>query len=111
MSWFGEPKDLIAIVIATLALIISVVTLFSQKWQQQRDAYREVYDVLMSPDLHQGRWMIVDIGEGTKKAPQRDSPEFLLIYRTLGVFSARNWSARRVVISLFRASRVGPRRA
>jgi hypothetical protein len=62
----------------------------SQARQRQRDAYRAIYDVLMSPDLHRGRWMIVDIGEGRKKVPERerDEPDFLLIYRTLGVFSA-----------------------
>ena len=61
MSWFGEPKDLIAIVIATLAVILSLVTVLIQKQQQQRDAYRQIYDVLMSPELHRGRWMIVDM--------------------------------------------------
>ena len=88
MSWFGEPKDLIAIVIATLAVILSLVTVLIQKQQQQRDAYRQIYDVLMSPELHRGRWMIVDIGKGRTQIPEPDTPEFFLIYRTLGVFDA-----------------------
>lgn len=29
MSWFGEPKDLIAIVIATLAVILSLITVLA----------------------------------------------------------------------------------
>ena len=43
-----------------------------------------------TPDLHRSRWMIVDIGEGRKEVPdrQRHEADFLLIYRTLGVFSA-----------------------
>jgi hypothetical protein len=88
MSWFGEPKDLIAIVIATLAVILSLVTVLIQKQQQQRDAYRQIYDVLMSPELHRGRWMIVDISKGRTQIPEPDTPEFFLIYRTLGVFDA-----------------------
>jgi len=31
--------------------------------------------------------MIVAIGDGRSSVPERGSPEFLLIYRTLGVFS------------------------
>ena len=93
MSWFGEPKDLIAIVIATLAVILSLVTLLIQKQQQQRDAYRQIYDVLMSPELHRGRWMIVDIGKGRTQIPEPDTSEFFLIYRTLGVFDAATYTA------------------
>jgi hypothetical protein len=88
MNWFGEPKDLIAIVIATLAVILSLVTVLIQKRQQQRDAYRQIYDILMSPELHRGRWMIVDVSKGKRPMPEPDSPEFFLIYRTLGVFDA-----------------------
>jgi hypothetical protein len=76
MSWFGEPKDLIAIVIATLAVILSLVTVLIQKQQQQRDAYRQIYDVLMPPELHRGRWMIVDIGKGRTQIPEPDTSEF-----------------------------------
>jgi hypothetical protein len=100
MSWFGEPKDLIAIVIATLAVILSLVTVLVQKGQQQRDAYRQIYDVLMSAELHRGRWMIVDIGEGKIHLPEPDSPEFFLIYRTLGVFDAlATYTRHRIVPS------------
>jgi hypothetical protein len=76
MSWFGEPKDLIAIVIATLAVILSLVTVLIQKQQQQRDAYRQIYDVLMSPELHRGRWMIVDIGKGKTRVLMRVATTF-----------------------------------
>ena len=42
MSWFGQNKDLVAIVIATLAVIVSLVTVLVQKRQQQLDAYRQI---------------------------------------------------------------------
>jgi hypothetical protein len=87
MGWFSQVKDLIGIMIATFAVILSLTTVLIQKKQQQRDAYRQVYDVLMSPELHRGRWTIVDIGKGMK-IPGRDSTEFFLVYRTLGVFDA-----------------------
>ena len=99
MSWFGEPKDLIAIMIATLAVILSLVTVLVQKRQQQRDAYRQIYDVLMSSELHRGRWMIVDIGKGKTQIPEPDSPEYFLIYRTLGVFDALATYTRHRIVS------------
>jgi len=88
MDWFTQTKDLLGIVIATLAVILSLVTVLVQKRQQQRDAYRQLYDVLMSPDLHRGRWMLVDIGNGMIQIPAPDSEQYFLIYRTLGVFDA-----------------------
>jgi hypothetical protein len=94
MSWFVQNKDLAGIMIATLAVILSLVTVLIQKRGQQRDAYRQIYDVLMSPELHRGRWVIADIGNGKIEVPDRDTPEFFLIYRTLGVFDALATYAR-----------------
>jgi hypothetical protein len=87
MSWFAQNKDLIAIVIATLAVIVSLATVLVQKRQQQLDAYRQIYDVLMSSDIHRGRWTIINIGR-TRVVPNWDSPEFYLLFRTLGVLNA-----------------------
>ena len=70
MDWFTQTKDLIGIVIATLAVVLKLVTVLVQKRKQQRDAYRQIYDVLMSPDLHRGRWTLVDIGNGKIEIPR-----------------------------------------
>jgi hypothetical protein len=48
----------------------------------------------MSPDLHRGRWAIADIGNGKIGVPDRDTPEFFLVHRTLGVFDALATYAR-----------------
>jgi hypothetical protein len=87
MSWFAQNKDFVAIIVATLAVIVSLVTVLVQRRYQQLDAYRQIYEVLMSPDIHRGRWEIIDIGR-TRKVPGWDSPELFVLFRTLGQLNA-----------------------
>ena len=71
--------------IATLAVALSLITLVLQRRQQQREAYRGLYEVLMSEQLQRGRWLIEDISM-TGHLPEDLSPDLYLIYRTLGWF-------------------------
>jgi hypothetical protein len=96
MNWFQSSKDLIAIIIAALAVVVSLVTVTLQRRQAQRAAYREIYTTLMSEDLHRGRWLIIDISK-TGIIP-KDELDFRLIYRTLGVFDNMAMFARQRVI-------------
>jgi len=96
MNWFQSSKDLIAIAIAALAVVVSLVTVILQRRQAQRAAYREIYSTLMSDDLHRGRWLIRNMSK-THIIP-KDELDFRLIYRTLGVFDNMAMFARRRVI-------------
>jgi hypothetical protein len=84
MNWFEAPKDLIAVSIAALAVVLSLITVVLQRRQQQRAAYREIYSTLMSDELHRGRWMINRISR-PEHIP-KDKLDYRLVYRTLGVF-------------------------
>jgi hypothetical protein len=83
MTWFAGVKDLLAIGIALLAVALSLITAIMQRKERQRAAYREIYTVLMSEDVHRGRWFINGIR--TPDQIPKDGPNRLLIYRTLGV--------------------------
>ena len=96
MNWFQSSKDLIAVIIATLAVALSLVTVFMQRRQEQRAAYREIYTTLMSDDLHRGRWMIRRISKASD-IPE-DDLNVRLLYRTLGVFDNMAMFARHKVI-------------
>jgi len=85
MNWFQASKDLLAIAIAALAVVVSLVTVILQRRQQQRQAYREIYSALMSEDLHRGRRLINGITEAN--GIPKDGPDSLLIFRTLGLFN------------------------
>jgi hypothetical protein len=96
MNWFQSSKDLIAIALAVLAVVVSLITVISQRRQAQREAYREIYTTLMSDDLHQGRWLIRNISK-THVLPE-DELDIRLIYRTLGVFDNMAMFVRRRVV-------------
>lgn len=81
----GSSTALISIVIATMAVALSLITLVLQRRQQQREAYRGLYEVLMSEQLQRGRWVIEDISK-TQHLPEDLSPDLYLVYRTLGWF-------------------------
>jgi hypothetical protein len=84
MTWFDKIKDLLGVSVALLAVVLSLITTVMQRKERQRAAYREIYTVLMSEDLHRGRWIISKISS-PDEIPV-DGPEQLLVYRTLGVF-------------------------
>ncbi len=88
--------NLIAIIIAALAVVVSLVTVFLQRRQEQRAAYREIYTTLMSDDLHQARWMIRKISKASDIP--KDELDVRLLYRTLGVFDNMAMFARHKVI-------------
>jgi hypothetical protein len=93
----GSYKDLLALAIATLAVVISLVTVVLQQRQQKRQAYRGLYEMLMSEQLQRGRWLIGDTGR-TGKLPEDGTSEYYEIYRTLGVFEAlAMYNERKVV--------------
>jgi hypothetical protein len=98
MNWFQSSKDLIAIIIAAVAVVVSLVTVILQRRQGQRAAYREIYTTLMSEDLHRGRWLINEISK-THVIP-KDEKDVGLIYRTLGVFDNMAMFAHQRVVPL-----------
>jgi hypothetical protein len=96
----GSSTALISLVIATTAVALSLITLIFQRRQKQREAYRGLYEVLMSEQLQRGRWLIEDISK-TQHVPEDSSPDLYLIYRTLGWFDT---------LAMFDQRRLVPRR-
>ena len=92
--------DLLSLIIATLAVVLSLITVVLRRWQQQREAYRGIYEVLMSEQLQRGRWLISEISR-SGDLPEDRSAESYLIYRTLGWFDT---------LAMYHQRRVVPRR-
>jgi hypothetical protein len=89
--------DLLSLIIATLAVVLSLITVVLQRWQQKREAYRGIYEILMSEQLQRGRWLISEISRAGD-LPEDRSPDSYLIYRTLGWFDTlAMYGQRRVV--------------
>ena len=98
MDAVGRFKDLIAIAVAAVAVVLSLTTVIIQRRQQQRDAYRQIQDVLMSEDIQRGRWMVIAIGLGDLPFPERYSADFYLLNRTLGIYDTLAMYVRRKVV-------------
>jgi hypothetical protein len=92
--------DLLSLIIATLAVVLSLITVVLQRWQQQREAYRGIYEVLMSEQLQRGRWLISEISR-PEDLPKDRSADYYLIHRTLGWFDT---------LAMYHQRRVVPRR-
>jgi hypothetical protein len=99
MSWFASSKDFLATVVAFLALLVSFTTVVLSRKQQQRTAYWDLYSVLMSDDLHRGRWLIYEIHSEDDDPNRHDDAEtYYLIYRTLGVFDNLGMFVKRKIV-------------
>jgi hypothetical protein len=96
----GSSAGLLSLIIATLAVGLSLITVALQRRQQQREAYREIYEVLMSEQLPRGRWLVSEISR-PGDLPEDRSPDFYLIYRTLGWFDT---------LAMYHQRRLVPRR-
>jgi hypothetical protein len=96
MNWFGQLKDVLGIALATLAIALSLLTVFLQRQQHQRDAYRQMYDTLMSEDLHRGRWLVNGISATT--VMPANAEDVRLVFRTLGTFDTLAMYVRHGVI-------------
>jgi hypothetical protein len=98
MQWLDRSKDLLALTIATVAVVLSLIAAVIQKRQQQRDAFRHIQDVLMSEDIQGGRWMIGEISRGKRDFPDQFSPEYYRINRALGVWDTLAMYVRRGMV-------------
>jgi hypothetical protein len=61
----GSYKDVLALAIATLAVVVSLITVVLQQRQQKREAYRGLFEMLMSEQLQRGRWLVVAIQQAS----------------------------------------------
>ena len=96
----GSSMDLLSLGIATLAVVLSLITALLQRRQQQREAYRGIYEILMSEQLQRGRWLVSEISQ-PEDLPENRSSDSYLIYRTLGWFDT---------LAMYHQRRVVPRR-
>jgi hypothetical protein len=100
MDWLDRSKEFIAIAIATLAVILSLATILIQRRQQRHYAFQQIHDVLMMPEHQRGRWLMWDVAR-SGHLPDKDSPDYYLINRTLGMLD---------LLALYTRQGVVPRR-
>jgi hypothetical protein len=97
MDFFARSKDLLAIGIAVVAVILSVVTVLIQRRQQREHAFQQIHEILMTPEHQHGRWLMWTIAE-SGRLPDQGSPDYYLINRTLGMLDLLAQYAREGVV-------------
>ncbi|MEV4540819.1 hypothetical protein [Micromonospora echinaurantiaca] len=97
MQWVNTYKDLLGVVIATLAVALSLSTVLVQRAQQRRDAYRYMHEQLISPELQQGRRLLFDAGR-SGQLPDDRSQDFYLMNRAVGMYDTLGLYVRRKVV-------------
>src|SRR4051812_12592166 len=98
MLWLDRSKDLLAVAIATVAVILSLIAVVIQRRQQQRTAYQQIQEVLMSEDVQRGRWMVSEISWGRREFPEPFTSDYYLINRTIGVCNTLAMYVRRKMV-------------
>lgn len=97
MEWVNTYKDLLGVVIATLAVGLSLSTVLVQRSQQRRDAYRYMHEQLISPEIQQGRRLLFDAGR-SQQLPDDHSENFYLMNRAVGMYDTLGLYVRRKVV-------------
>ena len=86
MEWLSQSKDVITLAVAVIAVALSLVTVLIQRRQQQRHAFAQIHEVLMTPEHQRGRWLMWQIANAGQ-LPAAGSSDYHLINRTLGVLN------------------------
>jgi hypothetical protein len=97
MSWFVANKDLVAIAIATIAIVVSLITVVVSRRQQQMNAYLQLNNMLSTRELRDGRRLAYRLGEGLPM-PDYDSDDMLRIDQSLAMLDQLGMFTRRSVI-------------
>lgn len=85
MTWVSDNKDLISLAVAAVAVALSVLTVRAQRRQQGNDAFRHIHELLITPELQQGRRLAYIAGQ-TGTAPDVDSRDWYLANRSIVMF-------------------------
>jgi hypothetical protein len=78
----SEILNLISILIATGAVVLSFATVLLGQRQRRQDIFLRVQEILSDVDMQRGRWLLNE-GAQTGELPPPGTPDSALIYRTL----------------------------
>jgi hypothetical protein len=85
MGWIGANKDILSLLIAFLAILVSLSTALINRRNSKANSFIAIQNVMLNSELQRGRLLIYKAIE-TGDAPVRDSDEEYLMIRSLAVF-------------------------
>ncbi|MEV4342878.1 hypothetical protein AB0J83_00160 [Actinoplanes sp. NPDC049596] len=97
MEWVGANKDLLSLLIAFLAILVSLSTVLIGVQNLRTNSFIAIQNVMLSGDMQRGR-LLVYKAITTGVAPVRDSDEEYLMARALAVFDQLGMLSRRWMV-------------
>jgi hypothetical protein len=103
MRWVGENKDLLALVLAVIGLLVSLNTVRLSVRQARLNAYTRIHELLVSPEIAKGRRMLF-LANAANALPEPGDPgwdeinQSLAMYDTLGVYVGNRIVSRKLVL-------------
>jgi len=98
MTFADKTMNLMGILIAAGAVLISFITVLLSRRQRRQDIFLRVQEILSDESMQHGRWLIHQAAE-SGKFPARGTSEAALIYRTLRMHNTVAMYVRRRLVS------------
>lgn len=93
-TWLTNNKDIIGIALALIGLAVTAYTVLIARAAQRRDAFMRIHEVLLQPEIQEGRRLLFQIGSHDD-VPKRDSTSYQMINRSLAMYDTLGHYIRR----------------
>src|SRR6266702_5661115 len=97
MKWSTDNKDILSVILATVAISLSVWTVYANRKFRRQDTFVRVHELLISPDAQRGRKLLYE-AERSGKFPDEDSDDLVTMNRALSLYNTVGMYVRRNVI-------------
>lgn len=98
MGWFAENRDLVGIVLALAAVVVSLSTVLISRRQQQASNFVALQELLLAPDLQRARINIYELRQTGSVLPLANSPEYYDMVRAFAALDLMGLYARRRIV-------------
>jgi hypothetical protein len=97
IDWLMDNKDLLAVGLALLGIILALYTAGTNRHQRRRDALYRIHELLTSSDQQRGRRLLYDAAR-TGRFPALDSEDFATMNRAIVTLDAVGLYVRRRIV-------------
>jgi hypothetical protein len=97
MAWVGANKDMISLLIALLAILVSLSTALINLRNLRTSSFIAIQNVMLNGEMQRGR-LLVYRAIATGDVPPRDSDEEYLMVRSLAVFDQLGMLSRQWIV-------------
>ena len=103
VNWFVANKDLVSLIIATIAVGLSFMTVMAQRHQQRHEAYRHLHEQLIEPQVRVGRARAY-AAAASGVVPPTNTEEWneinraITLFDTMAIYYRKNLIPRRLAL-------------